>query len=89
MLRNGRTNLVIGGSFAETDGRRRTLFLLGVKSGRCAGRRDNTSGTMPSVTNHESAIKSLGASATIMVVAVLPAATRASHQRARAFCFWC
>src|SRR5215813_7532001 len=73
----------------EADERRNPLFLLLLaRAGHSAGRRTTPSGTSPAVTNRHSAMRSLRASATIIVLRLLPAVTRASNHCARALCFW-
>ena len=75
---------------ADADERRnpRFLLLLGRAVHR-AGRTTTPSGTSPAVTNRQSAMRSLRASATINVFRPLPEVARASNHCVRALCFWC
>ena len=70
--------IVIDGSSREADERRNCLRLLPRLIRHDAGRRTTPSGTSPVVTKRHSAMSSLRASATIMVLRFLPAATLCS-----------
>jgi hypothetical protein len=66
------------------------LFLVSPAIAHAAGRKMTPSGTSPVVTRRHSAMSSLRASATIIVLRVLPrpSAVRASNHFAKALSFW-
>src|SRR6476620_5651157 len=84
--------IVIGYPGASSAVRYRTLFVLSSLESvaHAAGRSSTPSGTSPVVTKRHSAISSLRASATIIVVlrAPLGPSVRVRYQRANALSFW-